>query len=118
MKTTVKIKSIIEKNPLVISTIMDEKFPNAIVVAFAKVVDDKIIITDNFMNQAVEDLKNNNCVCLLSWNKNWEGYKIIGRAKYFKSGKWKKFVENIKENNNLPAKGVIVVDVKKIIKPY
>jgi len=52
----------------------------------------------------------------LVWNDEEEGYKIIGRAQYFKSGKWKKAVEEIKENKGLPAKGAILVKVKKIIK--
>jgi len=95
---------------------MDKVKPNAIAVACAKVVGDKIIITDNFMNQTVKDLRKNNRVCLLVWNKKWQGYKIIGRAEYHQSGKWKKFVENMKENKGLPAKGAILVNIEKTIK--
>jgi predicted pyridoxine 5'-phosphate oxidase superfamily flavin-nucleotide-binding protein len=112
-----KIKKIIENNLVVISTVLDKKFPNAVVVAFVKIVsDDKVLITDNYLNQTIKDLKKNNNVCLIVWNNKWEGYKIIGRAEYYKSGKWKKFVEAMKENKGLPAKGAILVKPEKIIK--
>lgn len=115
IKIESKIKKTIENNPVVVATTMKNDKPNAVAVAFVKVVDDKIIITDNYMNQTVKDLKNNNYVCLLTWDKKWQGYKIIGQAEYFISGKWKKFTENMKENKGLPAKGAILVKVKKII---
>lgn len=112
-----KIKKIIENNPVVVATVLDKKFPNAVAVAFVKVVSDKeILITDNFLNQTIKDLEENNNVCLLTWNDKWEGYKIIGRAKYFKTGKWKKFVENMKENKGMSAKGALLVKIAKIIK--
>jgi predicted pyridoxine 5'-phosphate oxidase superfamily flavin-nucleotide-binding protein len=112
----IAIKNIIEKNPLVVTTVKDNSRPNAVVVAFAKVLEDKILITDNFMNQTVKDLKKNDSVCLLVWDKKWEGYKIIGKAKYFVSGKWFEYVKNMKENKGLPAKGAVLVTVEKIIK--
>lgn len=117
MKNLVKIKKIIEKNPVVVATVLDKNFPNAVAVAFVKVVSDKeILITDNYLNQTIKDLEENNNACLLVWNDEWEGYKIIGRAKYFKIGKWKKFVEKMKENKGMPAKGAILIKVEKIIK--
>ncbi|HTW97056.1 MAG TPA: pyridoxamine 5'-phosphate oxidase family protein [Candidatus Methylomirabilis sp.] len=111
-----RIKNIIEKNPVVVATVMGKNNPNAVAVAFVKVVNGKILITDNFMNQTVKDIKKNNRICLLVWNKKWQGYKIIGREKYYASGKWKKFVEKMKENKKLPAKGAILVTPLKIIK--
>ena len=112
-----KIKKIVEENPVVISTVMKNGCPNCIAVAFVKVVSAKeILITDNFMNQTVVDMAGNKNVCLLVWNKQGEGYKIIGLAKYYQIGKWKKFVEKMKENKGLPAKGAIVVKVSKVIK--
>jgi len=111
-----KIQKIIEKNPIAFSTVMKNNKPNVIGVAFVKVIDkDQILITDNYMNQTIEDILANNNVCLIVWDKNLKGYKIVGRAKYYTSGKWKKFVEEMKENKGLPAKGAIVVKVSKII---
>jgi predicted pyridoxine 5'-phosphate oxidase superfamily flavin-nucleotide-binding protein len=113
-----KIKSLIEKNPVALATVMNGR-PNMIGVAFVKVVSGKeLIITDNYMNQTVKDIKADNNICLIVWDKNLKGYKLIGQAKYFVSGKWKKFVESLKENKGLPAKGAILVKVKKIIPSY
>jgi predicted pyridoxine 5'-phosphate oxidase superfamily flavin-nucleotide-binding protein len=114
-----KIKKIIENNPVAVATVMGKAKPNAVALAFAKVVSGKeILLTDNYLNQTVKDLRKNKNVCLLVWDKNWQGYKIIGRARYFTGGKWKKFVEKMKENRGLPAKGAILIKVFKIIKAY
>jgi predicted pyridoxine 5'-phosphate oxidase superfamily flavin-nucleotide-binding protein len=85
--------------------------------AFAKVVSDKeILLTDNYLHQTIRDLQKNKNVCLLVWDKKWQGYKIIGRAKYFTVGKWKKIVVAMKGNKGLPAKGAILITVSKVIK--
>lgn len=111
-----EIKNIIEGNPVTLSTVMKDGRPNAIGVACVKVVSDvEIVITDNYMNQTPNDILNNKNVCLLVWDKEMKGYKIIGQAEYFSSGKWLDFVKNLPENGGLPAKGVILVKISKII---
>lgn len=117
IKITLKIKQIIEKNPIAFATVDEEGKPNVIAVACSKVVSsDQILITDNFMKQTKENLAKNSNVCLAVWNKKWAGYKIIGNAHYFVTGKWKRFVEKIKENRELPTKGAIVVKISKLIR--
>ena len=113
----IKIKKLIENNPVALATVTDKNKPNAAALAFAKVVSDKeILLTDNYLNQTIKDLQKNKNICLLVWDKKWQGYKIIGQAKYFKTGKWKKFVEKMPENKGLSAKGAILIRVSKIIK--
>ena len=110
-----KIKSLIEKNPMAFATV--DKYPNVIGVAYAKVVSPRqILITDNYMKKTIENMKKNKKVGLAVWNSKWKGYKLIGTAAYYKKGKWKKFAEEMKENKGLPAKGAIIVSVKKIKK--
>jgi len=114
--TQQKIKKIIENNPLAFSTITKNKKPNVIAVACAKVVSaDQVLITDNYMKQTKENLRHNPNVCLAVWDKNWRGYKLIGQAKYYTTGRWKKIIEEMKENKGLPAKGAILIKVTKII---
>jgi predicted pyridoxine 5'-phosphate oxidase superfamily flavin-nucleotide-binding protein len=111
-----EIKNIIESNPVSLSTIMKDGNPNAIGVAYVKVVSDmEIVITDNYMNQTIEDIQNNENVCLLSWSNDMKGYKLIGQAEYLSSGKWLDFVKNMPENAGLSAKGAILVKVVNII---
>jgi len=52
-----KIKKLIENNPVVVATVLDRKFPNAVVVAFVKVISGgEVLITDNYLNQTIKDL--------------------------------------------------------------
>jgi hypothetical protein len=52
------LKKIIENNPVVVATVLDKKFPNAVTVAFVKVVSEKeIVITDNYLYQTIKDLE-------------------------------------------------------------
>ncbi|MEI6528717.1 MAG: pyridoxamine 5'-phosphate oxidase family protein [bacterium] len=110
------IKTLIESNPVALATVMSDGKPNVIGVAFVKVVgDDEILITDNYMNQTVKDILNNKNVCLLVWNSDLKGYKVVGEASYYSEGQWSDYVKAMKENIGLPAKGAIVVKVAKII---
>ncbi len=114
--TLSEIKNIIENNPVSLATVMSDGRPNTVGVACVKVVSDyELIVTDNYMNQTPKDITANKNVCLLVWNKEMKGYKIIGQAEYFISGKWADYVKGLSENKGLPAKGAILVTVEKII---
>ena len=90
--------------------------PNAVGVAYVKVVSNmEVIITDNYMNQTPKDIQNNKNVCLLVWDNDMKGYKMIGQAEYFSGGQWLDFVKGLPENSGLPAKGAILVKVTNII---
>jgi len=112
-----EVKKLIEENPLALATVDEAGKPNVIGVAYVKVVSkNQILITDNYMKQTKENLEKNNNVCLAVWDKDWDGYKLVGTAEYFTRGKWKEFVEKMPENKGLPAKGAILVTVSKLIK--
>lgn len=111
-----KAKKIIEQNYVAFATASVGGVPNVIPVACVKVVGkNQVIVTDNFMKHTKENLEENNNVCLAVWNQKEEGYKLIGKAKYFSSGKWLKFVKQMPENKGLSAKGAILVTVSKVI---
>jgi len=111
-----EIKKIIEKNPVALSTVNVEGKPYVIAVASVKVKDDKIIITDNYMSKTIENLKNSSNVSLVAWNKKFEGYNIQGKAEYFDKGEYLDFVKFLKENENEPCKGAIVIQINEIKK--
>lgn len=116
-KINAKTKKLIEKNPVAFATVDSNGKPNVIGVAYVKVVSkNQILITDNYMKQTKENLEKNDNVCLAVWDKNWNGYKLVGNAKYFTAGKWKRFVEKMPENKGLPAKGAILVTISDMIK--
>jgi|SRR3989344_5854951 len=112
-----KIKSLIEKNPMAFATVDEKHEPNVIGIAYAKVVSPRqILITDNYMKKTVQNISKNKKVGLAVWNSEWKGYKFSGTATHYKKGKWKKFAEEMRENKGLPAKGAIIISVKKITK--
>lgn len=116
-----KIKELIEEEIVALSTVDDSGNPHSIAIAYPKVVSGKkVVITDNFMKETVENLKNNQSVSLLVWSTDWEnidnyyGYELQGKCEYHDFGKWKEFVEDLEENEKLPAKGALVVKVEEI----
>lgn len=109
-------QELIENNPITLATITKDSKPNQVVVAFAKMRGDLVIITDNYMSQTVEDINNNPAVCLAVWDNNWNGIKILGSAEYHTAGEWFDFVKKIPENNDTPCKGALVVKIDKVIK--
>jgi len=120
MKIDKALKAIIEKEALALSTVDSDKKPHTIAVGFAKVVEDKIIITNNYMTETPKNIKQNNNIAIAVWNRNWEddcrGFELRGTAEYVTEGKWKDFVKALPENKKYPAKGAIVVIVNKIKK--
>ena len=112
-----EIKELIEMSALAFSTVNLDGTPNVIGVACVKVVSpNQIVVTDNYMKQTKENLSKNKAVCLAVWNKDWEGYKLVGTAEYFNEGKWKEFVEKMPENKDEAAKGAILITVSELIK--
>ena len=110
-----EIKNIIENNPVSVATVMPDGRPNVIIIDGVKVVSDtEIVVTDNYMNQTPKDILNNKNVCVLVWEGDLKGYKMIGQAEYLTSGKWLEFVKNLPNNAPHPAKGAILITVEKI----
>lgn len=112
-----EFKELIENNPVALATVMKDGRPNVIGVAYVKVIDQEtLLITDNYMSQTKEDIVNNPHVAIVVWDKDWKGYKLVGQAQYYSSGKWIEMVKNIPGNKGLPVKGAILVKVEKVIK--
>ena len=110
-------KKIIENNAVAFATVDRFGKPNVIGTACLKVVaNNQLLVTDNYMKQTKANIMKNNNVCLAVWDKNWKGFKIVGKANYYSVGKWKEFVKEMPENKGMPAKGAIIITVSKMIK--
>jgi len=107
------IKEKLEEATIAVATVDKENRPHTIAIMYAKVIEEKIIITNNYMKTTIENIKNNPYISLVFW-KGEEGYRINGKSEYFDSGKWLKFVKDLKENKGLPARGAIVIKVLEI----
>ncbi|MBR9701735.1 pyridoxamine 5'-phosphate oxidase family protein [Candidatus Pacearchaeota archaeon] len=114
LKVTSEVKKIIEENPLALATINENGEPYVIAVAYVKLKDGKLIITNNYMTNTLKNINQNNKVSLAVWDKDWAGYQINGTATYFEEGKYFDIVKFIKENEGEPCKGAIVVEINKI----
>jgi len=112
-----KQKTLIESNPVAFATVDLSNKPNVIEVASVKVVsNNQVLVTDNYMEQTKNNIINNDNVCLAVWDKDWNGYKIVGTAEYLTDGKWKTYVEQMPDNKGLPAKGAVLITVSNIEK--
>jgi predicted pyridoxine 5'-phosphate oxidase superfamily flavin-nucleotide-binding protein len=110
-----KISENIESQLAALCTVMDSNIPNAIVIEISKVWEDnKILITDNYMNQTIKDIKQNPNTTLLVWDD--EGSKkYIGKAEYFTEGEYLDIVKGLSHNEGFPCKGVVALTVEKVI---
>ena len=109
------IKEKFEKAIIAVASVDKTNKPHNIAIMYAKVIDNKIIITNNFMKKTIENIKKNPNISLVFW-ENEEGWRVDGKAEYHESGNWLEFVKKLKENEGLPARGAIVVNIEKINK--
>lgn len=110
-------KVIIEDNPVAIATITPEGDPNAIGAACVRVIsDNQLLVTDVYMHQTLKDITNNPKVAVVAWDKDMNGYKLLGEATYYSSGEYVEKVKLMPENKDLKPKGAIVINVSRIIK--
>lgn len=114
MKITPKIKLLVENNPIALATVDGRGNPHVIAVACVKVVDGKLIITDNCLHRTRANILANGKASIAAWNPQWQGVKLSGKAEYHAAGKWKAFVKTLPENKGLPAKGAVVFTPRTI----
>jgi predicted pyridoxine 5'-phosphate oxidase superfamily flavin-nucleotide-binding protein len=113
---TEELKALIEESILAVASASRSSEPNVIAVGAVKVVsDNQLLLTDNYMSITKKNLEANSQVCLALWSTDGEeGYKLKGTAQYFSSGKWLDMVKRMPENDELPAKGAILVTLTEI----
>lgn len=113
------MKEMIENNALGLATVGEDGNPHNIAVGFVKVVsDDELVISNNYLEETIENLKRNSSVSLVVWERDWEencvGYELKGTAEYFTEGEWVDFIRKIPVNEGEPCKGAIVIKVNKV----
>lgn len=114
------LKKFIEANALGFATVNKAGKPHNIAIAYVKVIDDQIIISNAHIKESIKNLEHNNNVSLVIWNPDWEksciGFELIGQAKNYTEGKWLEYVKKLPDNNDCNIKSAIVVKIKKIKK--
>jgi predicted pyridoxine 5'-phosphate oxidase superfamily flavin-nucleotide-binding protein len=113
------MKKMIEENAMGLATIGNDGKPHNITVGYAKVVsEDEILLTNNYLNETIENIRENNNIALVVWSKNWKeeciGYELKGTAQYFNEGRWIEFIKKIPINEGEPCKGALLIKINKV----
>ncbi len=114
------LKKFIEANALGFATVNKKGNPHNIAVAYLKVIDDQIIISNAHIKESIKNLEYNDTTSLVIWSPEWEkscvGFELIGKAKNYTAGKWLKYVKDLPDNEGYDISSAIVVKIKKIKK--
>ena len=109
MKLPQGFKKLIEENALSLATVNSRGEPHIVGVAFVKVREGKLIITNNYMQSTISNIRRSPMVALAVWDKKWKGYEILGHAEHHSSGGWYDFIKRLKENKGQPCRGALVI---------
>jgi predicted pyridoxine 5'-phosphate oxidase superfamily flavin-nucleotide-binding protein len=112
-------KMINESLIMALATVNKKGEPHNIAVGYVQIVPkNQLLISDNWINESIDNIKSNSNVSLAVWNKNWEeaciGYEFRGKAEYFTSGKWVDEIKKLSINKGEPCKGAILITITKI----
>lgn len=118
---TPEMKKMIESNALALATVSPKGEPHCIALGYVQVINDhQLLATSNYIRESVKNIARVPQVALAAWNREWEkeceGYELIGRAEYFTDGPWLEKIQAIPENRGEPCLGAIVITVEKVKK--
>lgn len=118
MEISKGLKKFIESNAMGLATVDKNGNPHNIAVAYVKVSENKLVISNAHIRESIKNIEQNPSVSLVVWNKEWEkacvGFEIVGKAENYTSGKWYDFVCNLEDNEGLEIESAIVVTPAKI----
>ena len=120
-KMTERMKELFDKvRPVVLSTASIDGIPNAVPVGAKKIIDDEtILISDQFLNKTLDNMKANPHVAVTYWEGR-EGYQLKGTVTIETTGKrFEETAQWIEEMSNkagfpLKSKGAIILKIEEI----
>ena len=108
------------KRVIVLATATREGIPNVVPVAMKKIIDDEtILISDQYLNKTLKNIKDNPRVAITMWDKT-EGYQIKGTVYIETSGprfeETARWVEERSQATNRPfrSKGALILKITEI----
>ena len=113
------IKNMIEENACGLATTDKSGNPHNIAVGYVKVIStNQLVVSDNWLNETIANIKHNPNVALVVWHSDWKktcaGYELKGKAEHFTTGKWVDLIKKIPINKGEPCKGAILITINKI----
>jgi len=120
-KMTERMKELFDKvRPVVLSTASIDGIPNAVPVGAKKIIDDEtILISDQFLNKTLANMKANPKVAVTYWEGR-EGYQLKGTVTIETTGqRFEETAEWIEEMSNkagfpLKSKGALIIKIEEI----
>ena len=120
-KMTERMKELFDKvRPMVLSTASIDRIPNAVPVGAKKIIDDEtILISDQFLNKTLANMKANPKVAVTYWEGR-EGYQLKGTVTIETTGqRFEETAEWIEEMSNkagfpLKSKGALIIKIEEI----
>ncbi|MFP4226759.1 MAG: pyridoxamine 5'-phosphate oxidase family protein [Desulfobacterales bacterium] len=120
-KMTDRMKELFEKVPAaVVATATPDGEPNAVPVGAKKIIDDEtILISDQFFNKTLANMKSNPRIAVSFWEGH-EGYQLKGSITIETSGKrYEETAKWIEEMGNkagfpLKSKGAVILKIEEI----
>ena len=118
---TDRMKELFEKVPaVVLSTAAADGTPNAVPVGAKKIIDEQtILLSDQFFNKTVANMKANAKVAVTFWEGH-EGYQLKGSVviettgkRYEETAKWIEEMGN-KVGFPLKSKGAVILNIEEI----
>jgi len=122
-KMNQRMKEIFEKQEtIVLASATKDGVPNVVPIGAKKILDDEtILISDQFFNKTLKNMKDNPRVALTIWDKDkHEGYQIKGTVTIETSGQrfeeTAQWIDGIgkKLNQPLKSKGTVIVKITEI----
>ncbi len=118
---TERMKELFNKvSTVVLSSAAPDGMPNAVPVGAKKIIDDEtILISDQFFNKTLQNMKDNPQVAVTFWEER-EGYQFKGRITIETSGK--RFEDTVEWINQISArvgfplksKGAVIIKIEAI----
>ena len=118
---TARMKELFQNVPTaILATATSDGTPNAVPVGAKQIIDDEtVLISDQFFNKTLANMKSNPKVAVSFWEGR-EGYQIKGTVtietsgkRYEETAKWIEELGN-KAGQPLKSKGVVVVKIDEI----
>jgi hypothetical protein len=116
-----RVKEIFQKRQdVVLATASKEGIPNVVVVGAKKIIDDEtILISDQYFDKTLANMKENPRVAVTVWDKT-EGYQIKGTVTIETSGslfeETARWIEDLGKKFNIPlkSKGAVILKITDI----
>jgi predicted pyridoxine 5'-phosphate oxidase superfamily flavin-nucleotide-binding protein len=109
----IKYKNLIEGKILYLATADRRASPNLICVEGNKIIDNKILITDNCFKKTFQNLRHNKKVAFIATrSKRYLQFK--GIAGYYNMGKYFNLVKKLPHNKDFHPKGALLIKIKEI----